>query len=256
MLLALDIGNTNIVLALFDGDQLNHSWRIHTNINRTTDDWWLAIKELDDHIAKPGAVDATIISSVVPLVGKRITDMCERYLNIHPVIVNSQLPLDLGLNVDDPSSVGADRICNVVAGRELCGTPCVVVDLGTATTFDIVDEDGHFVGGSIMPGIETSAQRLMLKAALLADVELKVPDTVFGKDTKTNLQAGIVFGAVDQIDGMIDRIKTEGNWSKLTVAITGGLAKLISGELRNEVIFDPELTVKGLQLIYRHISNK
>lgn len=256
MLLALDIGNTNIVLALFDGDRLIHSWRIHTNSNRTTDDWWLVIKKLDDHIAKSDEIDAAIISSVVPLVGKRITDMCEQYLNIHPVIVNSQLPLELGLKVDDPSSVGADRICNAIAGRELCGTPCVVVDLGTATTFDIVDEDGHFVGGSIMPGIETSAQRLMLKAALLAEVDLKVPDTVFGKDTSTNLQAGIIFGAVDQIDGMIDRIKTEGGWSTLAVAITGGLSKLISGELRNDVIFDPELTVKGLQLIHQHISNK
>ncbi|UCD38283.1 MAG: type III pantothenate kinase [Fidelibacterota bacterium] len=255
MLLAMDVGNSNVVLALFKDEELLESWRLHTNNTHTGDDWWIAVK----HLAKDagvdiGSVNGIIISSVVPVVGRALIQMCERYLQIRPMRVNAHLPLDLGLDVKDPDSVGADRICNVVAGRTLYGVPGIIVDLGTATTFDVVNESGHFIGGSIAPGMEASARRLFSGAALLSAVDLKVPGTAIGRDTETNLQAGIVYGVVDQIDGMITRIREETGWQDIKIVLTGGLGGLISDELRTSVTYDPDLTVKGLRLIYQQCS--
>lgn len=255
MLLAIDVGNSNVVLALFDGETLLKSWRLHTNATHTSDDWWIAVKHLaEDARVDVTAIDGAIISSVVPVVGQALIQMCERYLRIEPLRVQAHLPLELGLDVKDPDSVGADRICNVVATRELYGAPCVVVDLGTAITFDVVNEAGHFIGGSIAPGMETSARRLFSGAALLSAVDLKIPETAIGRDTKTNLQAGIIYGVVDQIDGMVARIREETGWEEMNVVLTGRLGELIAGELRTTVTYDPDLTVKGLRLIYQQCS--
>ncbi|UCH11333.1 MAG: type III pantothenate kinase [Fidelibacterota bacterium] len=252
MLLAIDVGNTNVVIALFKGDDLVTSWRLHTNATHTSDDWGISIKRLAQEAEVNVAdVDGVIISSVVPVVGRAMIQMCERYLHIKPLRVHANLPLDLGLDVKDPESVGADRICNVVAGRTLYGTPAVIVDLGTATTFDVVNEAGHFIGGSIAPGMETSTRQLFSRAALLSAVDLRIPETVIGRDTESNLQAGIVYGVVDQIDGMITRIKKETGWQEINTVLTGGLGRLIAGELSTPFIYDPELTVKGLRLIYQ-----
>ncbi len=251
MLLAIDVGNSNVVLALFDGKTLLESWRLHTNVTHTADDWWIAVKHLaEDARADITAIDGVIISSVVPVVGQALLQMCRRCLRIEPLRVHAHLPLDLGLDVKDPDSVGADRICNVVAAREVYGTPCIIVDLGTATTFDVVNEAGHFIGGSIAPGMETSARLLFSGAALLSAVDLKLPETVIGKDTETNLQAGIIYGVVDQIDGMLTRIREETGWEEMNVVLTGGLGELIAGQLRTTVTYDSDLTVKGLRLVY------
>ncbi|MFC1535606.1 type III pantothenate kinase [Candidatus Neomarinimicrobiota bacterium] len=251
MLLAIDVGNSNVVLALFSGEELIESWRLHTNTTHTPDDWWIAVKHLaEDASVDISAVDGVIISSVVPVVGRALIQMTRRYLEIEPCRVHAHLPLKLGLDVKDPESVGADRICNVVAGRELYGTPCVIIDLGTATTFDVVNKKGHFIGGSIAPGVETSARELFAKAALLASVDLRVPDTVIGRDTESHLQAGIMYGVVDQIDGMVARIREETGWNKIQVVLTGGLGRLIKGKLRTPVVYDPDLTVRGLRLIH------
>ena len=255
MLLAIDVGNSNVVLALFDGETLLESWRLHTNATHTSDDWWIAVKLLADDAKVPvSELDGVVVSSVVPVVERSLIQMAERYLDVTPVRVNARLPLDLGLDVKDPDSVGADRICNVVAVRELYSTPGVIVDLGTATTFDVVDEKGHFIGGSIAPGLEISAQQLFSRAALLSAVDLRVPETVIGRDTETNLQAGIIYGVVDQIDGMVARIREETGWEEMNVVLTGRLGELIAGELRTIVIYDPDLTVKGLRLIYQQCS--
>ncbi len=251
MLLAIDIGNTNVVMALFDNEALLESWRLHADNTRTADDWWIAVKHLaEDARTEIDSIDGVVISSVVPHVGRALLQMCERYLRIEPIKVSAHLPIDLRLEVKEPESVGADRITNVVAARELYGTPCVVVDLGTATTFDVIDQTGHFIGGSIAPGLETGARQLFSKAALLSAVDLNIPATVIGKDTEAHLQAGIVWGTVDQIDGMVARIREEMNWEAVKVVLTGGLGGLIAGVLRTDVTFDPDLTVKGLQLIY------
>ncbi len=257
MLLAIDVGNSNVVLAIFDGEALVESWRLHTNSTHTSDDWWIAVKHMaEDAGVDISAVAGVVVSSVVPVVERALTQMCARYLNLEPLRVHAHLPLDLGLDVKDPGSVGADRICNVAAARELYGTPCVVIDLGTATTFDVVNEAGHFIGGSIAPGIETGARQLFSGAALLAAVDLMVPDTAIGKDTETNLQAGIVYGVVDQIDGMVARIREETGWKEMHVVLTGGLGSLIAGELRTTVKYDPDLTVKGLRLIYMRCTRQ
>jgi len=251
MLLAIDIGNTNVVMALFDDEALLESWRLHTDTSHTSDDWWIAVKHLAEDARRDiDTIDAVVISSVVPHVGRALLQMCERYLRIEPIEVSARLRLDLRLEVKEPDSVGADRITNVMAARKLYGTPCVVVDLGTATTFDVIDREGHFVGGSIAPGLETGAKRLFSEAALLSAVDLKIPATVIGKDTEAHLQAGILWGVVDQIDGMIARIREEMNWETVQVVLTGGLGGLIAGALRTDVTYDPDLTVKGLRLIY------
>ncbi|MCH8837179.1 MAG: type III pantothenate kinase [Candidatus Marinimicrobia bacterium] len=255
MLLAIDIGNSNTVLALFDGDELLESWRLHTDQTHTMDDWWIAVKLLaDDARVDLAGLSNVIIGSVAPVVGRAMGQMIERYLGLQPLWVNARLPLNLGLEVKDPDSVGADRLCNVVAARHLYGVPGVTVDLGTATTFDIIDERGYFLGGVIAPGIETGARNLFAGAALLSAVELKAPGTVIGKDTATNLQAGIVYGAVDLIDGMLARIQAETGWEQMTNVITGGLGGLIVGELATTISYDPNLTVQGLRLIYELCS--
>lgn len=252
MLLATDVGNTNVVLALFEGETLLESWRLHTNTSHTADDWWITVKHLaEDARADITAIDGAIISSVVPVVGRALIQMCERYLRIEPLRVHAHLPLELELDVKDPDSVGADRICNVMAARELYGTPCIVIDLGTATTFDVVNQAGNFIGGSIAPGLETSARQLFSGAALITAVDLKIPKTVIGRDTETNLQAGIFFGVVDQIDGMVTRIKKETGWEAMNVVLTGGLGELITDQLSTTVTYDPDLTVKGLRLIHK-----
>jgi len=251
MLLAIDVGNSNTVLAIFSGEELLVSWRLHTRGANTTDDWWIVINHLAESAnVAIGKVDHVIISSVLPTVGTMMTQMSRRYLGVESLRVNSQLPMDLHLDVENPSSVGGDRICNMVAGRTFYGTPCIIVDLGTATTYDVVNEAGHFLGGAIAPGIETSAQQLFANAALLSAVELQVPDSVIGRNTETNLLSGIVYGAVAQIDGMIARIKQETGWRSPAVVITGGLGKLIANELASSITYDPDLTVKGLRLIY------
>ncbi|MEE9162129.1 MAG: type III pantothenate kinase [Candidatus Neomarinimicrobiota bacterium] len=255
MLLAVDVGNTNVVLALFEGEQLLGSWRLHTQATRTADDWWIAVRRLAAEVQPDLAgVNSVIISSVVPPVGRALTGMCERYLKVEPLLVHAGLPLDLGLDVREPATVGADRICNVMAARETYGAPCVVVDLGTATTYDVIDAAGHFIGGAIAPGVETSARQLFSGAALLSAVDLRVPETAIGRDTESNLQAGIVYGAVDQIDGMLARIRQEAGWKQVTVVVTGGLGAFFAPLLRTTVTSDPDLTVKGLRLIYERCS--
>ncbi|MEE9466180.1 MAG: type III pantothenate kinase [Candidatus Neomarinimicrobiota bacterium] len=255
MLLAFDIGNSNTVLALFDGEVLVASWRLHTNQTHTLDDWWIAVKLLAaDARIEIADMDSVVIGSVVPVAGRAVGHMIERYLEVQPLWVSSQLPLNMVLDVKDPESVGADRLSNVVAARHFYGVPGVAIDLGTATTFDLIDEQGNFIGGVIAPGIETSARDLFSRAALLSAVELKTPGTVIGRDTETNLQAGIVYGAVDMIDGMLARIRTETGWERMTNVITGGLGGLIVGELRNEITYDPDLTVQGLRLIHELCS--
>ena len=250
MLLALEIGNSNVVVAFFNGDKLTGSGRMQADASNTVDDWWTALRHLAEGTGMDlSAVNQVALASVVPDIGSALANMVARHMGQEVLRVHANLPLELGLDVKDPDSVGADRICNVVACRELYGAPAVVVDLGTATTFDVIDGQGHFIGGSIAPGMESSARQLFKAAALLSAVDLKVPDTVIGKDTETNLQAGIVFGAVDQIDGMLVRIAAETGWDNMQVVITGGLSHLVAPQLRTVAVHDPDLTVQGLRLI-------
>ncbi|MCH7574258.1 MAG: type III pantothenate kinase [Candidatus Marinimicrobia bacterium] len=255
MLLAIEIGNSHVVVSFFNGADLLYTGRLPADASVTPFRWWELFKTL---IAESGLDESGIqrvaISSVVPVVGAAIHAMAAEHLPGEPLQINANLPLDLGLDVTHPDSVGADRICNVVACRELYGTPGVVVDLGTATTFDVIDEQGHFIGGSIMPGVEASARQLFSAAALLSKVELKVPASAIGRDTESNLQAGIIFGAVDQVDGMLRRIANETGWEHPQRVVTGGQSHLIAPLLSTAVIHDPDLTVQGLRIIAEKVG--
>ena len=212
MILTIDIGNTNVVLGLFNEEQLIESWRLNTASTRTIDECWVAVKLLSQDAGRDLLeIDGVVIGSVVPKETFVFKKMCDHYLNITPFEINGLLDLGIKLDVSAPTEVGADRIANVYAVGKLYNKPAIVVDFGTATTYDVIDEDGNFIGGAIAPGIETSAQHLFQKAALLHRIDFEIPDSAIGKDTRTNLESGILFGAADQVDGMIS---TNFSWSR------------------------------------------
>jgi len=194
-----------------------------------------------------------VISSVVPDLTMPFIQIIEKYFHLRPVIVDSDLGIKLKLAVDNPKSVGADRICNGIAGFEKYGAPLVILDFGTATTFDVITENDEFIGGIIAPGIEMTATVLHQLAAKLPKVELKFPQTVIGRNTETNIQSGLMFGTVDLINGLLNRIELELDRKFKTIA-TGGLANVVTPYLKRKVILDAELTLDGMRLIYKEIQ--
>ena len=255
MILTIDIGNTNVVLGLFNEEQLIESWRLNTASTRTIDECWVAVKLLSQDAGRDLLeIDGVVIGSVVPKETFVFKKMCDHYLNITPFEINGLLDLGIKLDVSAPTEVGADRIANVYAVGKLYSKPAIVVDFGTATTYDVIDEDGNFIGGAIAPGIETSAQHLFQKAALLHRIDFEIPDSAIGKDTRTNLESGILFGAADQVDGMIKRIKAEKRWNNIPIIITGGLGKVIGGIAKTDITFDDDLTLKGLFHLYKDLN--
>ncbi len=255
MILTIDIGNTNVVLGLFNEEQLIESWRLNTASTRTIDECWVAVKLLSQDAGRDLLeIDGVVIGSVVPKETFVFKKMCDHYLNITPFEINGLLDLGIKLDVSAPTEVGADRIANVYAVGKLYNKPAIVVDFGTATTYDVIDEDGNFIGGAIAPGIETSAQHLFQKAALLHRIDFEIPDSAIGKDTRTNLESGILFGAADQVDGMIKRIKAEKGWDNIPIIITGGLGKVIGGIAKTDITFDDDLTLKGLFHLYKDLN--
>ena len=255
MILTIDIGNTNVVLGLFNEEQLIESWRLNTASTRTIDECWVAVKLLSQDAGRDLLeIDGVVIGSVVPKETFVFKKMCDHYLNITPFEINGLLDLGIKLDVSAPTEVGADRIANVYAVGKLYSKPAIVVDFGTATTYDVIDEDGNFIGGAIAPGIETSAQHLFQKAALLHRIDFEIPDSAIGKNTRTNLESGILFGAADQVDGMIKRIKAEKRWNNIPIIITGGLGKVIGGIAKTDITFDDDLTLKGLFHLYKDLN--
>lgn len=250
MLLALDIGNTNIVLGVFKGTKLKKSWRILTDLRRTSDEYWVLVDGLiRSGKEKVSNIDAAIISSVVPPLTPIIEDMIKRYLGFEPLIVTNDLKTGIKVNYPNPKQIGSDRIVNAAAAFSSHGGPTIIVDLGTATTFCVVTKDGEYIGGSIAPGVLTSLEALFQKTARLPNVELLRPDSVIGKDTISSMQAGVVFGYASMIDGMIQRIEEELRIDPYVVA-TGGLAPLIAPESRMIDEVKPFLTLEGLRMIY------
>jgi len=254
VLLAVDIGNSDIALGVFHKSDLVATSRLETSLSLAEEDVTTVIQGLIRNSGfQKEDVSGTIVGSVVPSLTPLFKAICNKAFNLQPILVSSKLDLGIELKVQHPEEVGADRICNSVAAKKLYGTPAVVVDFGTATVYDAIDEEGNFIGGAIAPGIETSTRYLIEKAALLSPITFKIPKTAIGTDTESNLQSGIVLGAVDQVEGMVRRIKAETGWKDFPVIVTGGLGKLISG--LSDVIShcDGELTLKGLELIYRQV---
>ena len=250
MLLVFDVGNTNTVLGVYDGDKLLYHWRISTDRQKTADEYGVLIKNLFDHrgIAL-GQIKAGIISSVVPPLMAPLTRMSQRYFDIEPLVVGPGIKTGMSIKYENPREVGADRIVNAVAAFEQYGGPLIVVDFGTATTFCAVDKNGDYLGGAIAPGIGISTEALFQRAAKLPRIELVKPRTVICRNTVSSMQSGIIFGFVGQVDEIVRRMHAELGEEGPVVA-TGGLANLIAQESSTITKVEPFLTLEGLRIIY------
>lgn len=250
MILVIDVGNTNIVLGIYKGKDLLHHWRLSTNRSATVDEYGINIHNLFHYAGvKLEQMDGVIISSVVPPLMRTLEQLCLKYLRKTPLVVGPGVKTGLNIRYENPREVGADRIVNSVAGIEKYGTPLIVVDFGTATTFDYIDEGGNYLGGAIVPGIGISTEALYQRAAKLPRIELVKPKSVIGRNPVTSMQAGIIFGYAGQVDGIVNRIRTEFGVSPRVIA-TGGLAELIAAESETIEEVDPLLTLEGLRIIY------
>jgi len=258
MLLAIDSGNTNVVCAVYDGDELRGSWRAAANPNRTADEyavWLIQLMALSG--LAPGDIGATIIGSVVPEATFNLVRLCQRYFGSEPLMVGrSDCFLGIGVDVDMPKEeVGADRVANAVAAQDRYRPPLIVLDFGTATTFDIVDRVGNYCGGVIAPGINLSLRALDMAAAQLPRIGIRRPPAVVGRSTVPAMQSGVFWGYVGLIEGLVQRIRAE-RGEAMEVIATGGLAPLMAEATEVISRVDPDLTLWGLRLIYRRNSNK
>ncbi|MBD7909503.1 type III pantothenate kinase [Sporosarcina gallistercoris] len=250
MLLVLDTGNTNIVLGVYEGAELKHHWRMETYRQKTEDEYAMQVKSLFTHVGLEFTdITGIIISSVVPPVMFPLEQMCKKYFKQEPVIVGPGVKTGLNIKYENPREVGADRIVNAVAAIHEYGSPLIIVDFGTATTYCYVNEHAEYMGGAIAPGINISMEALFDRASKLPRVELTRPDHVVGKNTVSAMQAGILYGYVGQVEGIVSRMKAESK-KVPTVIATGGLAPLIAKETDVIDAVDDYLTLKGLKLIY------
>ncbi|AIQ55596.1 type III pantothenate kinase [Paenibacillus borealis] len=251
MILVVDIGNTNIVLGVYRGRELLHHFRLSTARQSTVDEYGVLIHNLF-HMSNISFkdVEGVIISSVVPPLVQVIVEMCVKYIGKDPLLVGPGIKTGLNLRYENPREVGADRIVNAVAAIEQYKCPLVVVDFGTATTFDCIDAGANYLGGAIVPGLGISTEALYQRASKLPRIELEKPKKVIGRNTVHAMQAGIIFGYAGQVEGIVRRIKLEMNAPVLKVIATGGLAPLIAGETDCIDEVNPMLTLEGLRIIY------
>lgn len=238
MILCIDIGNTNVVTAIWDGEKYSNE---HRNISVLGIEGCLS--HIDFHY-----VSKIIISSVVPKLTHEYIRKLQELKSVTPSIIDWK-NCNIKLNVEMPHEVGSDRICNSYAAKTILGSPIVVVDFGSATTYDVIDENGTFIGGSIAPGIDVSAHHLINKTALLKSTAFQFPKKAVGRNTQTNLQSGIMFGGIDSVNGMLNRIQKEMNWKSLNIILTGGFSSLISPKLDRPHHLLPHLTLDGMRFI-------
>jgi type III pantothenate kinase len=250
MLLAIDIGNTNVVLGVFDGEKLVENWRVGTNTQITPDEYAMIFKDLFgfagiefDHI------EGVIVSSVVPPLLSVMVEMTRKYFKMAPMVVTHVLKTGITIRTDNPTEMGADRIVNAAAAYKLYGGPLIIVDFGTATTFCAITKKGEYLGGAICPGVNISAEALFHRASKLPRVEFVQPAKVIGTDTISAMQAGIIYGYAGLVDGIVERMKKELAADARVVA-TGGLAEMISPETRTIQEIKPHLTLDGLRLLH------
>jgi type III pantothenate kinase len=250
MLLAIDIGNTNVVLGVFDNERLVENWRVGTNTQITPDEYAMIFKDLFGFAGiEFRQISGVILSSVVPPLLPVMTDMSTKYFRIAPLVVKHTLKTGITIISDNPKEVGADRIVNAAAAYKLYGGPIIIVDFGTATTFCAVTKTGDYLGGAITPGVKISAEALFQRASKLPRVELSKPPKVIGSDTISAMQAGIVYGYAGLVDGIVERMKKELAADARVVA-TGGLAELVSPETKTIQEIRPQLTLEGLRFLY------
>jgi type III pantothenate kinase len=250
MLLAIDIGNTEVSLGLFYHNELKAHWRLSSGITRTEDESWILIKMFSDNAGiDVKKITGVAISSVVPDLTPVYETLSQERLQCPQVVVSADLDLGLKILYDDPNSVGADRLCDAVAGFAKYGGPLLIIDFGTATTFNVISESGDYLGGVIAPGVASSANTLYRYAARLPKIELRFPERLIGTTTETSLQAGVMYGSVEMARGLIGGIEKELG-AKPKILCTGGLAKPMMSRLGPEVIHEPFLTLEGLRQIF------
>ena len=252
MILTMDIGNTNIKTALFEGMELVEYWRVSTNRDMSSDEYGILLMNLFAHKGiSASQVEGIMISSVVPQINFTIEHMCQNYFGMEPRIIGPGIKTGINIKYENPRELGSDRIANAVGAYELYGGPCITIDFGTATSFGAISEKGEFLGGCICPGLKLAAEALTERAAKLPRFELAKPESVIGKNTVTNMQAGIVYGYIGQINYLVERMKRELGAPNAKVIATGGLAVLVAGESSVIDIMDGLLTLKGLCLIHQ-----
>ena len=252
MLLAADIGNTNIVLALFDGERLVDSWRVRTERSSTADELALSVRALLATVGvEPASLAGIAVSSTVPALLRTAKAMLARWFPaVDSLVVEPGTDVGVRLAVDNPPEVGTDRVMNTLAAGTLFGGPCVVVDFGTSTNFDVVGPDGAYLGGAIAPGIELSLDALTSRAAQLSRVPLQAPPSAIGRNTAACLQSGVLYGAAGQVDGIVGRILAELGTPVTAVVATGGLAPLVLPASAVLTDHRPDLTLVGLRLAF------
>ena len=250
MLLAIDIGNTDTTLGVFEGEELHATWHMATVIHRMADEYATLLLNLLHHqgLDKSDIKEAALCSVVPPLIAT-FEELFQRYFHISPLVVGAGVKTGVCIRMDNPREVGADRIVNAAAAHHLYGGPIIITDLGTATTFDVVSKEGDYLGGAIAPGITTAAEALSIRTAMLPRVELVHPKQVIGTSTIAAIQSGLIFGYVGLVEGMVARIQQELR-EKTKVVATGGYAELIAKETKVIDVVNPNLTLIGLRLIY------
>jgi len=258
MLLAIDIGNTHTVLGVYQGAKLLADWRVTSSLYRTEDEVGSQVfMLLEGKTIAPQKITGIGISSVVPNLTDIFAVMAKKYFSVEPLIISSSLKLGIAIQYDDPSSVGADRLCNAIAGFTKHGGPLIIVDFGTSTTYDVVARNGDYLGGVIAAGVEASAADLHRRAAKLPKVELHFPKKIIGTDTVASMQAGILYGALDAMEGMVRRIQqelTKREGKEATVVATGGFSELMSKHSTVIQAWEPSLVLDGVRLIYERAS--
>lgn len=257
MILTIDVGNTNITCGVFDGDVIVASFRITTKMPRTSDEYGMILYNLlEQNDIQPMDIEDAIICSVVPNVMHSLRGGLVKYFHITPIIVEAGIKTGIRIVTPNPQQIGADRIVDAVGAYEIYGGPVLVIDFGTATTYDFVDEKGAFLGGITAPGIRISAKALSEDAAKLPEIEIKKPESILGKDTITSMQAGIVYGQIGQTEYIINKVKEEVGLENVKTVVTGGLGRIIANETTCIDIYDPNLTLKGIYRVYKKQNRK
>lgn len=257
MIITIDVGNTNITVGVFQGDDIKANFRMTTKMPRTSDEYGMLLTTLlEQNDIRHGQISDAIIASVVPNVMHALEGAIVKYLGIRPIIVEPGTKTGIRVVTENPRQIGADRIVDAAAAYELYGGPVVVIDFGTATTYDLVDKDGAFLSGVTAPGIRISAKALWEDAAKLPEIEIRKPESILAKETISSMQAGLVYGQIGQTEYIVRSMIKESKLGDIKVVATGGLGRIIANETNVIDVYDSNLTLKGMNLIYKKQNRK